>query len=312
MLATFGARGLRNFDMTSSDQKEIVVEFDHVSLSFDGKRAIDDLSFTLKRGEMILITGDSGSGKSVLLRLAIGLLRPDSGKILIEGQEIEQMTETEMLHLRSRIMGLVFQEDTLFTGLSVYDNTAYRLVEHEWSDEDIEKAVTEILHFVGLENDMEKLPEELSIGMRKRLELARALVGWPSIMLFDEPTSGLDPINARQILDLIIRARDIYGVSSLLVTKELNQIPHLVKFYAVRDERGAIRIYDRQPDEAANIEVKVLERGRIAFEGSYTEFINSRTAAVKHLTDPESSIGRTDSFISDPWGRKLPPEEKLL
>lgn len=298
--------------MTSPLQKEIVVEFEHVSLSFDRVRAIDDVSFTLERGQMTIITGDSGSGKTVLLRLAIGLFRPDSGKILIEGQEIERMTETEMLHLRSRILGLVFQEDTLFTGMSVYDNTAYRLVEHEWAEADIEKAVTEILRFVGLEKDVEKLPEELSIGMRKRLELARALVGWPSIMLFDEPTSGLDPINARQILDLIIRARDIYGVSSLLVTKELNQIPHLVKFFAATDERGAVRISSRLPDEATSIKVMVLEKGRIAFEGSYAEFEKSQLAAVKHLTDPEPGIGKSDSFISDPWGRELPPEEKLL
>lgn len=298
--------------MTSPRQKEIAIEFQHVSLSFDGLCALDDVSFALERGRMTIITGDSGSGKTVLLRLAIGLLQPDSGKILIEGQEIEKMTETELLRLRSRIMGLVFQEDTLFTGMSVYDNTAYRLVEHEWAEADIEKAVTEILRFVGLENDMEKLPEELSIGMRKRLELARALVGWPSIMLFDEPTSGLDPINSRQILDLIIRARDIYGVSSLLVTKELNQIPHLVKFYAARDERNAVRIYSRKPDEAAGIKVMVLEKGRIAFEGSYVEFENSQLAAVKHLANPETGIRKTDSFISDPWGRKLPPEEKLL
>jgi phospholipid/cholesterol/gamma-HCH transport system ATP-binding protein len=298
--------------MTSGREKEMVIEFEHVSLSFDEKRVLDDVSFTLERGQMIIFTGDSGSGKSVLLRLAIGLLQPDSGKILIEGQEVERMTETELLHLRSQVMGLVFQEDTLFTGLSVYDNTAYRLVEHEWADEDIEKAVTEILRFVGLENDMEKLPEELSIGMRKRLELARALVGWPSIMLFDEPTSGLDPINARQILDLIIRARDIYGVTSLLVTKELNQIPHLVKFYAARDEQGAVRIFSRRPDESTNIKIKVLEKGRIVFEGGYLEFINSQMAAVKHLTDPESSLRKGDSPISDPWGRKLPPQEKLL
>ncbi|MEW6213356.1 MAG: ATP-binding cassette domain-containing protein, partial [Acidobacteriota bacterium] len=179
--------------MTSPDEKEIVIRFEHVSLSFDDKRVLDDVSFALERGWMTIITGDSGSGKTVLLRLAIGLLQPDSGKILIEGREVEKMTETALLHLRSLTMGLVFQEDALFTGLSVYDNTAYRLVEHEWAEADIEKAVTEILRFVGLEQDMEKLPEELSIGMRKRLELARALVGWPPIMLFDEPTSGLDP-----------------------------------------------------------------------------------------------------------------------
>jgi phospholipid/cholesterol/gamma-HCH transport system ATP-binding protein len=204
-----------------------VIEFKNVSLSFDGVPALKCVSFKLKRGQVIIISGASRSGKTVLLHLAIGLLQPDEGEVLINGRDLRSLQETELLQLRGTSMGIVFQEDTLFTGLTVYDNTAFRLSEHEMPEEDIDVLVREILHFVGLDKDMEKIPEELSIGMRRRLEIARALVGWPSIMLFDEPTSGLDPINSRQILDLVIRARDIHGISSLHVTKEIHEIPYL-------------------------------------------------------------------------------------
>src|ERR1044071_5514247 len=137
-------------------------------------------------------------------------------------------------------MGIVFQEDSLFTGLNVYDNVAYRLVEHGVRDDETEKSVMEVLRFVGLDQDAEKLPAELSGGMRRRLEIARALVGWPSVMLFDEPASGLDPLTAIQVLDLIIRARDLYGISSLYVTKKLDEIPSLAGHRAKQDGNGVI------------------------------------------------------------------------
>ncbi|HXF38185.1 MAG TPA: ATP-binding cassette domain-containing protein, partial [Blastocatellia bacterium] len=190
-----------------------VIEFRGVSKSFDVKQALVDISFQLGRGETICITGVSGSGKSVLLRVASGLDLADDGEVLVKGGEIGALDEAELLALRSATMGMVFQEQSLFTGMTVFENTAYRLDEHEWSEEDQERAVSEILSFVGLEEEIDKLPEELSIGMGRRLEFARALVGWPEIMLFDEPTSGLDPINSRIMLDLVIRARDIHHIS---------------------------------------------------------------------------------------------------
>ena len=185
------------------------IEFRHVVLSFADNVALDDVSFTLNKGEMILMTGVSGSGKSVLLRLAMGLLKPDSGQILIEGKEIQELDESELITLRGGLMGMVFQEESLFTGLPVYENAAYRLEEHGWPEEKIEKAVAEVLRFVGLEGEESKFPEELSGGMKRRLEIARALIGWPQIMLFDEPTMSLDPLAALKVLDLVIRARDI-------------------------------------------------------------------------------------------------------
>lgn len=294
------------------------IEFRHVSISFDDKRALDDISFGLERGRMICITGVSGSGMSVLLRLAAGLLRPDEGQILIEGREIEGLDEQELLALRSASMGIVFQEQSLFTGMSVYDNTAYRLDEHGWPEEDTEQAVSEILSFVGLEEDIEKLPEELSIGMRRRLEFARALVGWPKIMLFDEAASGLDPINARAILDLVIRARDIHGISSLYVTKELHEIPYLADHHAVTGDSGEITIRNvrvaggDQPAsvDANRVDVIVLEQGQAVFSGTPAEFEASDLPAVTRLTHPVSSAPSTDRYIPDPWSKSKKPNEE--
>jgi phospholipid/cholesterol/gamma-HCH transport system ATP-binding protein len=297
--------------------ESIAIEFRHVSISFDDKRALDDISFRLERGRMICITGVSGSGMSVLLRLAAGLLRPDEGQIFIEGREIEGLDEQELLALRSASMGIVFQEQSLFTGMSVYDNTAYRLDEHRWPEEDTERAVREILSFVGLEEDIDKLPEELSIGMRRRLEFARSLVGWPKIMLFDEATSGLDPLNARAILDLVVRARDIHRISSLYVTKELHEIPYLADHYAVKGDSGEITIRNvgasaEEPSssEANRISVIVLENGRAVFSGTPAEFESSDVRSVKRLTHPASSAPSTHSYISDPWRKSKKPNEE--
>lgn len=289
-----------------------VIEFKNVSLSFDGVPALMDLSFKLKRGQMIIITGASRSGKSVLLHLAIGLLQPDEGEILINGSNLRSLEEPELLQLRSTSMGLVFQEDTLFTGLTVYDNTAFRLTDHGMPEESIDAPVREILNFVGLDKDMEKIPEELSIGMRRRLEIARALVGWPSIMLFDEPTSGLDPINSRQILDLVIRARDIHGISSLHVTKEIHEIPYLSHHCAAEDEKGVVRVITGDAPQAADIKVMVLESGEIAFFGSPAEFQDSSIPAVMQLTHPDADITYQESLVLDPWRRKLSGDKEML
>jgi phospholipid/cholesterol/gamma-HCH transport system ATP-binding protein len=282
-------------------EQQPAIEFVNVSMRFEDTVALDDVSLRVPRGEMLLITGASGSGKSVLLRLAIGLLRPDAGKVIVEGREIDHLTEEELLTLRCRSMGIVFQEQSLFTGMSVYDNTAYRLEELGWPDDRIESAVLEILEFVGLEEDIDKLPEELSIGMGRRLEFARALVGWPAIMLFDEPTAGLDPINERTILDLVIRARDLHGVSSLYVTKELRELSYLGGHRAERDSLGRARIVKSD----VPVTVMVLERGRLAFSGSPAEFASSELPAVTYLTRPTFSSPMTDRHFDDPWaGRR--------
>jgi phospholipid/cholesterol/gamma-HCH transport system ATP-binding protein len=288
------------------------LEFRNVSVGFDGTPALIDVSFRLEGGEMAIVTGISGSGKSVLLRLAIGLLKPDAGKILIEGREIETLDESELLAIRGGVMGMVFQEDSLFSGLTVYENVAYRPQEHGWDEEKIEKAVSEVLQFVGLQGEENKFPEELSGGMKRRLEIARALIGWPRIMLYDEPTMSLDPIVAIQVLDLVIRARDINNISSLYVTKKLYEIPHLASLIATRTANGEIVITEAPPDKLSRTKVIVLEQGRIAFNGTVEEFHKSDLPAIKELMTLDRHDHSKEPHFEDPWDKRRQPTEKLL
>src|SRR5687767_11961586 len=258
-----------------TDLRGPAIEFRNVRLSFEDHLVLNDISFILDRSEMILITGVSGSGKSVLLRLAMGLLKPDSGQIFVEGREIDNLNESELLTIRGGLMGMVFQEESLFTGLPVYDNAAYRLVDHGWSEEDIARAVKEVLRFVGLDGEEAKFPEELSGGMKRRLEIARALIGWPRIMLFDEPTMSLDPLAAIKVLDLVIRARDINHISSLYVSKKIHEINYLANFRAIAATDGEVRTMEASPTALPETRVIVLRDGRIAFKGSAKEFNNS-------------------------------------
>jgi phospholipid/cholesterol/gamma-HCH transport system ATP-binding protein len=287
------------------------IEFREVSLSFDEKQVLRDINFKLEHGEMIFITGVSGSGKSVLLRLAIALEHPDSGQVLIEGQDVSLLDEIELLNLRGSRMGIVFQEDSLFTGLSVYENVAYRLQEHGVDETEIEKAVMEVLRFVGLDRDAEKLPAELSGGMRRRLEIARALVGWPSIMLFDEPASGLDPLTASQVLDLIIRARDFYGISSLYVTKKLDEIPYLARHRALKTDKGVI-IEETGDTSAPPTRVMVLDGGQIVFSGSVADFEQSSLPPVVRLTHAENGTILSNFVTTNPWDKRRRPRDQIL
>lgn len=289
-----------------------VLEFRNVSLAFDSKPTLIDISFRLFKGEMILLTGESGSGKSVLLRLAMGLLKPDGGQIFIGDREIETLDESELLAIRGGLMGMVFQEDSLFTGLSVYDNAAYRLEEHGWTAQNIHKAVTEVLHFVGLDGEEEKLPEQLSGGMKRRLEIARALIGWPSIMLFDEPTMSLDPIVAVQVLDLIIRARDINKISSIYVTKKPLEIPYLTNYIAFEKDKEGIVICEAPLDKLPKTRIMVLESGKIAFTGRLAEFQACELPSVKRLLTLDQHDHSADPYFTDPWDKTRRAQEKLL
>lgn len=276
---------------TDNDTQPPAIEFRHVFLSFDDHRVLDDISFSLREGEMIVLTGISGSGKSLLLRLAMGLIKPDDGQIFIEGREIGRLNESALLDLRGGLMGMVFQEDSLFTGLPVYENAAYRLEEHGWSEEDIEKAVTEVLRFVGLDGEETKFPEELSGGMKRRLEIARALIGWPRIMLFDEPTMSLDPLAALKVLDLVIRARDVNHISSLYVTKKIHEINYLA---------------------SPKTRVIVLKDGRSVFTGSAAEFQASELPEIKELIALDHHDHSTDPYFADPWDQHRRPAETIL
>ena len=288
------------------------IEFRNVSLSFDDRLALSDVSFKLAPGEMLVVTGISGSGKSVLLRLAMGLLRPDSGQIFVEGQEIEQLTEPQLIDIRGGLMGMVFQEDTLFTGLTVYENAAYRLEEHGWSEEQIERAVKEVLQFVGLEGEEEKFPEELSGGMKRRLEIARALIGWPRIMLFDEPTMSLDPLAANKVLDLIIRARDVNQISSLYVTKKIYELDYLSQYCANTDRSGQVTIAEAPPARLPRMRVLVLDGGKIVFEDSVQAFANSEIPAITELLALDRHDHSLDPAFADPWDKRRRPAEAIL
>lgn len=273
-----------------SDQTP-AIEFRNVTLSFDDQAVLNNVSFTLERGDIILLTGVSGSGKSVLLRLAIGFLKPDTGQVLIDGIQIQEMEESELLAVRGGLMGMVFQEDSLFTGLTVYENVAYRLEEHDWPEDDIERSVAEVLQFVGLDGEEQKYPEELSGGMKRRLEIARALVGWPSIMLFDEATNSLDPLAAAKVMDLVIRARDTNHISSVYVTKKIYEFDYLAN---------------------PNTRVMVLEDGRIVFTGSVEEFKTSGLPAIEELKTLDHHDHSKDPHFSDPWDKRRRPKETIL
>jgi phospholipid/cholesterol/gamma-HCH transport system ATP-binding protein len=224
-----------------------MIEFRSVTISFDDETVLRNVSFKISRGETKIILGGSGSGKSTILKLILGLIRPDSGQILIEDRDITQMTERELVSIR-RDIGMVFQEGALFDSLSVRENVGYRLSEEGQMDEnEIEKAVLQLLGFVGLEESIDKMPAELSGGMKRRVGIARALVGTPKVVLYDEPTAGLDPITKRTILELMIKLRDLEGVTSVFVTHDLHAASIMANEYASAAENGPA-IMKAEPD----------------------------------------------------------------
>ena len=243
------------------------IEFRDVHLSFDGKKILNGISFTVRRGESKIILGRSGGGKSTTIRLILGLLKPDSGQILIDGEDITDYSEEEMMRVRQKI-GMVFQEGALFDSLSVYENVAYRLREQGVDEETIAKEVRRMLQFVDLEDAIDKMPDELSGGMRRRVGIARALVGDPQIVLFDEPTAGLDPPTSRTICELAIKLRDLEDVSSMFVTHEMNNVQYISSEYATVNEDGEI-IFEKEGEKICliNTEIIMLRDGQIIFSG---------------------------------------------
>lgn len=244
------------------------IEFKDVHLSFDDRKVLDGLSFTVRRGETKIILGGSGGGKSTTIKLLLGLLKPDSGRIFVDGEDITDYTEAEMMSVRKK-MGMIFQEGALFDSLSVYDNVAYRLHEQGVPEEEVEQEVRRMLSFVDLEDAIDKMPIELSGGMRRRVGIARALVGGPKIVMFDEPTAGLDPPTARTICELAIKLRDLEDVSSIFVTHEMNNVHYITSEYAVVDDAGEI-VFEEEGERLCLINTKVLmlRNGNIIFEGT--------------------------------------------
>ncbi|MGQ0542337.1 MAG: ABC transporter ATP-binding protein [Blastocatellia bacterium] len=276
---------LHDIDNAVDEPNRIVpaIEFRKVRLAFDDKVILDGISFTVRRGETKLILGRSGGGKSTIIRLILGLLKPDSGQIFVQGEDITDYSEVEMMSVRHKI-GMVFQEGALFDSLSVYENVAYRLREQGVSDEEIEREVRRMLEFVDLADAIDKMPIELSGGMRRRVGIARALIGDPQIVLFDEPTAGLDPPTARTICELAIKLRDLQDVSSIFVTHEMNNVTYLSSEYATVNDEGEV-IFEKEGEKLCliNTEVMMLRDGKIIFSGTDEKLRNTQDPYINRF-----------------------------
>ena len=246
---------------------EPVLELKDVVKYYSGdKPVLNGVSFRMFRGETRIIIGASGSGKSTILKLIMGLDKPDEGQIFIEGKDITGMSEEDLADVRQKI-GMVFQESALFDSLTVRENVAYRLYEMGADEDEIDKKVRESLGFVGLEEAIDKMPSELSGGMKRRVALARALISEPQIMLYDEPTAGLDPITSKKINELIIALRDIKDVTGVFVTHRMRDAFTLATEYAMN---GDNQIHFQTEDHflcIANTRFLMLRDGKIVFEG---------------------------------------------
>jgi phospholipid/cholesterol/gamma-HCH transport system ATP-binding protein len=258
------------------DSQDIpVLELQHVSLSFGDTPVLEDISFRLARGSTMILLGVAATGKSVLLKLILGLLKPDSGKILVEGADIVPLEESRLAGIRRR-MGIVFQEGALFDSLSVFENVAYRLREEGKLDEDaLEARVREVLGFVEMEHAIDKMPAELSGGMRRRVAIARAIVSDPAIMLYDSPTAGLDPVTAQNINILLAKLRDVQSVTSVMVTHRLQDAFILSNFVYSQEKQQLVLAESNGGRARTATCFLILRDGGIYFLGTDKEFTSS-------------------------------------
>jgi phospholipid/cholesterol/gamma-HCH transport system ATP-binding protein len=251
-----------------------VIVFDGVDLAFDDKVILKNVSFTLLKGHTKIFLGASGAGKSTILKLILGLLKPDAGVIWVNGERVDRMSEREMMAVRADL-GMVFQEGALFDSLTVWENVGYKLYEElRWPEDKVDSRVREVLGFIGLAEFIDRMPSELSGGQRRRVAIARAMAAKPRILLYDEPTTGLDPITATTVDEEIVKLRDIEGVSSILVTHQLRDAFFVACHRATRhDARVQIESADQQKSEEA--EFIMLKDGGIIFEGPAGELRRS-------------------------------------
>jgi phospholipid/cholesterol/gamma-HCH transport system ATP-binding protein len=258
-----------------------IVEFKDVTIKFDVKPVLENISFSVERGQTLIILGPAGCGKSVLLKLANGLLKPDSGSIRIFGQEIATMPERELFAMRAHI-GMVFQESALFDSLTVEDNVAYRLHEERVSEDETHKRVVEALKFVELENAIAKFPAELSGGMRRRVSIARAIITGPDLILYDSPTGGLDPITSTTIVELVMKQRDVSHTTSLVVTHRL-QDAFTLATHRFNADKGMVPLPKDGPNHGIDEGTKflLLNEGGIKFHGTTEELVHSDDPWIK-------------------------------
>jgi phospholipid/cholesterol/gamma-HCH transport system ATP-binding protein len=256
------------------------IAFDEVSLAFDDKVILERVSFALEPGRMRIILGASGAGKSTILRIVLGLLKPDAGRVFIKGRRVDQLSESELMAVRADL-GMVFQEGGLFDSLTVRENVGYRLYEETRMPlDEVDVRVREVLGYVGLEEYWDRRPSELSGGQRRRVGIARALAARPDILLYDEPTTGLDPITALTIDEQIIKLRDLDRVSSIIVTHQLRDAFHIATHEAVRrDGRVAFRRAEGEAETRTTF--LMLRDGGVAFEGTASELRGSDDPYLK-------------------------------
>jgi len=258
------------------------VEFDRVSFAFDDHVVLRDVTFTIPTGRMTILLGASGSGKSVLLKLILGFLRPDSGAIFVHGERVDQMSEVDLMRVRGDI-GMLFQNGALFDSLTVAENVGYRLSEEAHLPEaDIRTRVDEVLGFMGLGDYGDRLPSELSGGQRRRVAIARAMAAKPSLLLLDDPTTGLDPIIATTVDDEVVKLRDLERVTSILVTHQIRDAAYVARHEAL-DVEGRIAIRTASGAKADETTFMVLHEGRIYFQGTVAELLASRDAYLKEF-----------------------------
>ena len=251
------------------------IEFCNVSITFDRDPVLENISFQVQRGETRILLGPAGGGKSVLMKLANGLLQPDAGQVRVFGQNLAELSEREMFALRARI-GMVFQESALFDSMNVEDNVSYRLHEEKVPEPEVHNRVVQALHFVALEAAIDKFPAELSGGMRRRVSIARAIISRPELLLYDSPTGGLDPITSNTIIELVVKQRDVSGATALIITQRL-QDAFTLATHRFDQETGHMETI---PDNGLDPHTRflVLNEGRVTFDGT--------TRELTHTEDP--------------------------
>jgi len=262
---------------TDTVHKAII--FDDVSIGFDDLTVLDGVSFELKRGETKAVLGVAGSGKSTILKICLGLIKPDRGHVYVLGHDVTTMSEEELFDLRNKV-GIVFQESALFDSLTVRDNVAFRLMEEKLPETEIEKRVREALSFVEMEEAIDRLPSELSGGMRRRVGIARAIITQPELLLYDSPTGGLDPVTSTTIVELIVKQRDVYKTSSLLVTHRLQDGFTMATHYFDR-QANQMRALPPSSHRELPVTFLIIRDGKVIFDGDAQQLANSKDEYIR-------------------------------
>ena len=266
--------------VTTQDHSTPAIVFENVTLAFAENEVLRGVSFHLPHGDTKSIFGVAGSGKSLILKLSLGLIRPDSGRIIVLGQDVTEMREKELFKLRGKI-GMVFQESALFDSLTVSENVAYRLMEeHGIYDADIDRRVREVLRFVELEHTLDLDPSELSGGMRRRVAIARALITKPELLLYDSPTGGLDPVTSNTIIELIVKQRDVYKTSALLVTHRLQDAFTMATHQFDKQANRMVPLPKGQHCEVP-MSFLILRDGKVIFDGDLNQLAHSEDEYIR-------------------------------